>query len=62
MKLIKKGGVDNLHMAFYKDENLGKDEVWDNWIIEGPGMVSYFRGKPHVHAWLHIAEPPQAKG
>ncbi len=39
------------------NENLGSDEVWDNWQIEGPGMVSYFRGKPHVHAWLHIAKP-----
>ena len=57
MKLLEASGFDNLHLAFYKDENLGDDEVWDNWQIEGPGMVSYFRGKPHVHAWLHIAKP-----
>jgi len=38
----------------------GDDEVWDVWQIEGPNMVSYFRGKPHVHAWLHIREPQKA--
>ena len=57
MKLLEASGLDNLHLAFYKDENIGKDEVWDTWQIEGPGMVAYFRGKPHVHAWLHIAKP-----
>ena len=57
LNYIKAGGVDNLHLAFYKDENIGKDEVWDVWQLEGPNMVSYFRGKPHVHAWLHIRKP-----
>ena len=57
MKHIEAGGIDNLHLSFYKGENIGNDEVWDVWQIEGPNMVSYFRGKPHVHAWLHIREP-----
>ncbi len=57
MKLLEASGLEHLHLAFYKDENVGDDEVWDNWQIEGPGMVAYFRGKPHVHAWLHIAKP-----
>ena len=57
LKHVEAGGVDNLHLAFYKDENIGDDEVWDVWQIEGPNMISYFRGKPHVHAWLHIKEP-----
>jgi hypothetical protein len=57
LKYIKAGGVDNLHLAFYKDENIGKDEVWDVWQLEGPNMISYFRGKPHVHAWLHVRKP-----
>ncbi len=57
LKYIRAGGVDNLHLAFYKDENIGKDEVWDVWQLEGPGMISYFRGMPHVHAWLHIRKP-----
>ena len=57
IKHIKSGGIENLHLSFYRDENLGDDEVWDVWQLEGPNMVSYFRGLPHVHAWLHIREP-----
>jgi hypothetical protein len=56
MKLIEKNGFDNLHIAYYKDENLGKDEVWDVWQVEGPAMIWYFRGAPHVHTWLHIRD------
>jgi hypothetical protein len=57
MKHIEAGGIDNLHLSFYKGEDIGNDKVWDVWQIEGPNMVSYFRGKPHVHAWLHIRQP-----
>jgi hypothetical protein len=57
LKHVEAGGIDNLHLAFYKGENIGDDEVWDVWQLEGPNMISYFRGKPHVHAWLHIREP-----
>lgn len=56
MKLIEKNGFENLHIAYYKDENIGNDEVWDVWQVEGPAMVWYFRGKPHVHTWLHVRE------
>ncbi len=57
MKLIEAAGFDNLHMAFYKKGDIGKDKVWDVWQIEGPSMVSFFRGSPHVHAWLHVRAP-----
>ena len=57
MKHITAGGTDNLHLAFYKDENIGEDEVWDTWQIEGPNCIFYFRGKPHVHAWMHVKDP-----
>lgn len=56
MKLIEKNGFENLHIAYYKDENIGKDETWDVWQVEGPAMLWYFRGKPHVHTWLHIRD------
>jgi hypothetical protein len=26
------------------------------WQVEGPSMVWYFRGKPHVHVWVHIRD------
>ena len=56
MKLITSNGFDNLHMTFYKNEDIGNDGVWDIWQIEGPAMVWYFRGAPHVHTWVHIRQ------
>ena len=56
MKLIKANGVDNLHLAFFKNGDIGNDGVWDVWQLEGPTMVLYFRGAPHVHTWLHIRD------
>lgn len=54
--LIKSsGGMDQLHMSFYRDGDLENDNVWDMWRIEGPGLVWHFRGAPHVHAYLNIA-------
>ena len=57
MKLIEAAGMDDLHMAFYKNEDVGEDGVWDTWQIEGPHMIWYFRGDPHVHCWAHIKAP-----
>lgn len=54
MKLIEANGLDQVHMAFYKAEDIGNDGVWDIWQLEGPAMVWYFRGAPHVHVWAHI--------
>ena len=54
MKLIEANDIDKLHLSYYKKENIGEDEVWDVWQVEGPKMVWYFRGKPHVHVWANI--------
>jgi hypothetical protein len=59
MKLIEKNGFDKLHLSYYKNENIGEDEIWDVWQIEGPATVWYFRGKPHVHTWVHIRDSTQ---
>jgi len=57
MKLIEAaGGIDQLRFAFYQQEDLGKDKVWDIWRIEGPSTVVHFRGAPHVHAYINIAQ------
>ena len=56
MKLVEANGFDNLHMAFYKNQDVGQDGVWDVWQIEGPAMLWYFRGDPHVHTWVHIKD------
>lgn len=56
MKLVEQNGFDNLHMAFYKNHDIGNDGVWDVWQIEGPAMLWFFRGEPHVHTWVHIRD------
>jgi len=30
--------------------------AWDVWQVEGPNMVWFFRGEPHVHCWAHIKQ------
>jgi hypothetical protein len=55
------GGLDKCHMAFYKEGDLGNDSVWDNWRIEGPAFVWYFRGDPHVHVWVNVSDDPSVK-
>ena len=57
MALIEKGGFDDLHLSFYKEGDISNDGVWDNWRLEGPHMVWYFRGSPHVHTWVHVSDP-----
>lgn len=54
----KNGGVNSLNMAFYREGDIGNDQVWDVWRLEGPTMVWYFRGHPHVHTWVYVAEDP----
>ncbi len=56
LKHIETAGFDHLHMAFYKNQDVGNDGLWDVWQIEGPSMIWYFRGDPHVHCWAHIKE------
>lgn len=57
--LEKQGGLSQCSLAFYEDGDVGKDEVWDNWRIEGPSFVWYFRGDPHVHIWINVADSPK---
>jgi hypothetical protein len=54
MKLVESNGFDNLHISYYKNHDIGNDGVWDVWMLEGPAMVWYFRGQPHVHTWVNI--------
>ena len=40
----------------------GEDGVWDVWQIEGPSMICFFRGDPHVHAWINVKKAPGRPG
>ena len=57
--LAKQGGLDRCRLAFYKPGDLGNDGVWDNWRLEGPAFVWHFRGAPHVHVWVNVADTPE---
>jgi hypothetical protein len=59
--LKKQGGLDKCSLAFYKEGDIGNDGEWDNWRLEGPAFVWYFRGYPHVHVWVNVADDPSVK-
>jgi hypothetical protein len=59
--LQKQGGLDKCSLAFYKEEDIGNDGEWDNWRLEGPAFVWYFRGAPHVHVWVNVADDPSVE-
>lgn len=56
--LKAQGGLDECSIAFYEEDDLGNDGIWDNWRIEGPAFVWHYRGAPHVHVWVHVADDP----
>ena len=59
--LKAQGGLEKCSLAFYADSDVGSDKVWDNWRLEGPSFVWYFRGNPHVHVWVNVANDPSVK-
>jgi len=59
--LKAQGGLDRCSLAFYREGDLGQDEVWDCWRLEGPAFVWYYRGAPHVHVWVNVADDPSVK-
>jgi len=61
MQILKEsGGVEHLHMAFFQQEDIGNDQQWDIWRVEGPSFVWHFRGAPHVHAYINIGHVKKA--
>lgn len=59
--LKAQGGLDKCSLAFYRFDDMGDDGVWDNWRIEGPSFVWHYRGAPHVHVWVNIADDPSVQ-
>src|SRR5690606_26616885 len=59
VKCLKaQGGLEQCRIAFYQSGDLGDDQVWDVWRLEGPAFVWHFRGSPHVHVWVNVASDP----
>ena len=58
LELVKAGGgFEKMHISFYSEGDLGDDGVWDIWRLESPSLVCHFRGAPHVHAYINVAQP-----
>jgi hypothetical protein len=56
MEIIKKnGGMEKIHLAFYKDMAMNDNMRWHFWRLEGPGFVWNYRVLPHVHTYVNIA-------
>ncbi len=53
--LGRNGGLDRIHLAFYRDAGATGNERWHFWRLEGPGFVWNYRVLPHVHTYVNIA-------
>jgi len=62
MQCLKtQGGLDACHLAYYQQQDIGHDGIWDIWRLEGPSFVWHYRGAPHVHVWVNVADDPSVK-
>jgi hypothetical protein len=59
--LKSQGGLDACNIAYYAQNDIGGDGVWDIWRLEGPSFVWHYRGAPHVHVWVNVADDPSVK-
>ena len=50
------GGMEKIHLAFYRDTETSDTEPWSFWRLEGPGFVWNYRVLPHVHTYVSIAK------
>ncbi len=61
MALVRRnGGLERIHLAFYRDRDATDNNRWHFWRLEGPGFVWNYRVLPHVHTYVNIAAAPRA--
>ena len=53
--LAANGGLDALFLSYYQHGEDGEIPEAQVFRLEGPAAVFYFRGYPHVHAFLNVA-------
>jgi hypothetical protein len=56
----RQGGLDRVHLAFYRDRMATDANRWHFWRLEGPGFVWNYRVLPHVHTYVNVALPQRA--
>jgi hypothetical protein len=57
MSIVKaNGGMDYVHLAFYRDSAAEGKQQWSFWRLEGPGFVWNYRPLPHVHCFVQVLE------
>jgi len=56
MEIVRRnGGMERIHLAFYRDRGAPANERWHFWRLEGPGFVWNYRVLPHVHTYVNIS-------
>ncbi|HEV3028351.1 MAG TPA: DUF3500 domain-containing protein, partial [Planctomycetota bacterium] len=51
----KTGGMEAMHLMFFREKDAKASQPWSFWRLEGPGFVWNFRVLPHVHAFVNIS-------
>jgi hypothetical protein len=60
MEIVRRnGGLERIHLAFYRDRNANDNARWHFWRLEGPGFVWNYRVLPHVHTYVNISSQIQ---
>jgi len=59
--LETQGGLEKCSLSFFESDDVGGDGIWDTWRLEGPSFVWHYRGDPHVHVWVNVADDPAVK-
>jgi hypothetical protein len=56
MDVVKKtGGMEAMHLMFFKEKDAKPTQPWSFWRLEGPGFIWNFRVLPHVHTYVNIS-------
>ncbi len=59
MEVVRRnGGLERIHLAFYREDGAPANERWHFWRLEGPGFVWNYRVLPHVHTYVNISSQP----
>jgi hypothetical protein len=51
----KTGGLEAMHLMFFRDKDAKPAQPWSFWRLEGPGFVWNFRVLPHVHTYVNVS-------